>query len=346
MLDIKPQSFSDEFRLLRDEQDLMYLKGCRREVLLGRIDALRFLPENHEGVVVYTGRDAYKYMLIYVTGLISRTRGESQIVSQFKGAYREWHDRAPALATEFNRFIRSIIHDNGLVRNIVTYNLKPAFYEACAHELSQQTGADTVLVVVNSDKSRSKPDDLTENIVKYLSNNRKGAAQKIVFTHPDPQVLQNIYSHFLRQKSKGHITSEIEMRPFENAFDATSHLQWMNRVYVCLPMGSYPGADEVMLKQWGQKEALGGTLIHLGGSKKADRQSSGVWSGDPLFNYVTPEKILGWQEIRKGQNEKIIEVGKKACGVCADIRQDNKRPNQEALSSISTTLPQRPALPL
>lgn len=337
LVDVKPASFSDEFRELRDQQDLMYLKGCRREVLLGRASALDFMPTKMEGVSVYTGMNAYRHLLTYVTGLISRTRGESQIVSQFKGAYGEWQNRAPGLAAEFNQLYSNIIHDNGLIRNNVTSDLKPAFYEACAHELSRQESIDTVLVVANVHKSGAKVDDATENIVRYLGNNRKGAAETIVFTHPDSTILQSVYSYFLRQKSKGRITSEIKTLPFEDAFDATLHLQWMDKVYVCLPMGRDPKADTKMLEEWRQKEVLGGKFIHLGGSTKQQRQSSGIWRDPELFHYVSPEEITKWQEARKAQNEDTITQGKKACKLCAEFRQDHKRPRHIDLRVLTTT---------
>lgn len=331
LVDVKPQSFSDEFRRFRDDHDLMYLKGCRREVLLGHGGAIDHIPELHEDVTVYTGKEAYRHMLTYVTGLISRTRGESQIVSQFKGAYREWEDRAPVIAGSFDRLYRHIIHDNGLIRNNVTSSLKPAFFEACAHELSQQGRLDTVLIVANSDRSGKNPDSLTENIMRYLGNNSKKAAQKIVFTHPDSKTLDNIYSYFLRQKVKGKLHGEIQKLPFLEAINASGDLQWMNRVYVCLPMGKDPDIDHIILEQWRQKEVYGGTLVHLGGSKKTDRLSTGAWREHALFNYVAPEDITRWQGTRKSQNAVLIAQGKKACAVCADMRESNKRPNQRAL---------------
>lgn len=332
LLDIKPESFSEQFAECRDAYGLLYIKGCRRDVLLGSSDVINFgQTQNVEGVRVYEGAQAYEHLLTYVTGLISRTRGESQIVSQFKGAYKELGDRSPSSALSLHRLYMNIVRDNGVIRNYVTPDLKPAFYEACAQELSDQQDRHAVLVVVNTDKSGKKPDAMTENIMRYIANGRKSAAKKIIFTHPDQEKLQNVYSHFLKQKSKGKISSSIGTLPFEAAFDANNALQSVGTVYVCFPMGRNLTADQKMVAEWRQKEVLGGRLIHLGGNPKADRQSSGQWLNPELFHFTPPESILEWQGIRQTRNAKLIEAGKSACRKFAKIRSEGGRPSISAL---------------
>lgn len=334
VLDIEPKSFSDQFAQFRDASGLMYIKGCRRDVLIGSEHALQEAPNlDAGGVTLYRNARAYSHLLTYVTGLISRTRGESQIVSQFKRAYSELEVRANQQASELHRLFRDIIHDNSIVRNNVTPSLKPAFYEACAHELSDQNGQDVVLVVANTHPN-GKPDAETENMVRYIGGNKRQAAKTIVFTHPDPDYLRSVYSYFLSQKTKGKLTSPVEMLPFESALDATSDLQRFDKAFVCYPMGKCEEVDLKIIEEWRQKEELGGTLIHLGGSKKSHRHSSGAWIEPELWSYVPPENITEHQVARKKQNASTIVDGKKACDACAELRSQGIRPNARAIQPL------------
>lgn len=311
----------------------MHVGGCRRDVLVGKSEILDKLPPlSPEEGTIYQDVPAYAHLLTYMTGLISRTRGESQIVSQFRNAYEDLKGRNSSAARSMRPMFQSLIHDNSIIRSSITRGLKPAFYEACAHELSGQNGPDTVMVLANANKKGSKPDEVTENIVRYLGNNRKKAADTIIFTHPDNAVLKNIYSSFLSQKMRGRISCAVKMLPFDEAFDSTADLLAMKQVFVCYPMGVDEKVDRRVLEEWRQKEALGGKLIHLGGGTKAQRQSVGLWSDPGLFYYVSPEEIVSWQTKRQKTNEETIKKGIEACEVCADIRGNgNKRPNAKII---------------
>lgn len=339
LLDIKPAAFSNAFEEFKNAHNLLHIKGCRREVLIGRsLSPENIPPHSTDDVSVFKGAEAYKHLLIYITGLISRIRGENQIVSQFKRAHGELRTRNHAAAESLNPLFHNIMRDNSLVRTHITRDLKPAFYEACAHELSGPRNQDTVLVVVDTDKNGTKPSEVTKNIIRYLGNKTKSAATTIIFTHPDEDVLNTVFNFFLRQKDKNRISSQIGKLPFNNAFDYLGDLQRFLRVFVCFPMGKNPKIDELMINTWGQKEALGGVLLHLGGRTKPDRKSIGAWENPELFNYVSPEEIVAWQEQRKSQNEQLIEDGKAACGICADLIINGERPNpQKILSKLQMT---------
>lgn len=153
LLDIKSKSFSRKFEKYKASSGLMHIKGCSRSVLIGRLSALESIPRLDEvGVSVYEKTEAYSHLLSYVTGLLSRIRGENQIVSQFKRSYEELKGRDSSAAKHLNDLFQSILHDNGIIRNHVTKSLKPAFYEACAHELAEQDGHEDVLIVANTRK--------------------------------------------------------------------------------------------------------------------------------------------------------------------------------------------------
>ncbi len=341
LLDIEPKHFSEEFRNLRDSQGLLHIKGCRREVLIGRSRALKFASDlDGSAVSVYKGGQAYAHLLTYVTGLLSRTRGENQVVSQFKNAYEELKMRNALSAKAMQRLSQYILHDNGVIRNHVTRSLKPAFFEACAHELSGQKGQEAVLVVANTDITGKKPDDSTENIVRYLGGKRKDAAKTIVFTHPDDSSLINVHSAFLRQKEKGKISSDVKMLPFSEAFDAVRDLQSFQRVFVCYPMDREADVDTTIIEEWGQKECFGGMLVHLGGSKKIDRVSRGKWLDPELENYISPESISDWQKDRKAQNDTTIIRGSIACQFCAEVRAEGRRPTP---NNVTQTLKDGPS---
>lgn len=347
LVDVSNSTPMEAFEQWRDTAQLFHIEGCTRQVFMGFKDDLKTAPNLDRGdTKVYEGADAYARLLEYITGLLSRTRGESQIVSQFRNAQAEFNGKWPDKAVALKYVYDSIIQDNSRVRNTVTQNpkaehsLKPAFFESAAHELSGQKSGDTVLIVLDA-KPNGHPSNVTQNIIKQLGNHRAGHAEKIIFTHPDNEILKTVYSRFFKQKQEGKITSDIEMVPFQDLVNIDSQIASMtnadapqtrpglfgvDQAFVCCRMGQYPEADQQLIEAWRSKEAFGGTLLHLGGPNKADRHSIDIWRNANLCNYVSPEDISTEQRREQTINAGLVEKGKLACANCALCRSLGKQP--------------------
>jgi hypothetical protein len=303
----------------------MHIAGCTRTMLLLTEQDVANLPEEvKQQAIYYNGQQAYARLLEFITGLLSRHRGENQVVSQFKEAWEEFAVRMPDKAAQMDAIYQSLLADNGTIRNHVTAELRPAFYECTAHKLSEAKPGETVMVVAGATK-HGLPAQSTCHLIHKLDNRAKRASC-IVVTHPEEETLESLYRHFLKEKIAGRIVCDIKKLPFHEATDSAGALHRIDRVFVTLPMGKYRDADERLRTEWNQREAFGGKLVHLGGTEKYQRSSPKEWQGLGLDHYVSPERIIGQQMLDQNRNDEIIQQGRLACQNCAFSRLHGKKP--------------------
>ena len=317
--------FSDAEIAAAKNHGLFVLRGCTRNVLLGsKSDVEALLPEISTPHTSYSAENAYAHLLRYVTGQFSKTRGESQIVDQFKKSWNEFSIQTPEKAKSLHYLYDSIIADNRTVRTHATAELRPAFYETTAHDLSGQKGGEDVLLVAGENNARNGYSTVTRNLVKQLVNNRKNAVGTLYITHPDPEMLKSMMTQMQKDSiiSK-HLPTPI---PFEEAF-ANSAQRKPRLTFVTLKMDQYPEADTTMLRFCDEHEAFRMRLVHLGGNTKPDRITRGVWKDHTMELAIMPEAITATQNAAQTRNKQIVDgVGLYAANNCALSRLSGKNP--------------------
>lgn len=331
------RKFTDDERALAQANGLMVLQGCKREILIGHKKDI-YLTElaietPHQ---VKRREDAYAHVLRYITGQFSKTRGESQIVSQFKKGWEEFEKTNPDKAAELNYFYESIMADNGLMRQHVTTDLKPAFYETTAHDLSGQKNGETVLIIASSNTKGNGPGEVTMNLVKQLANNRKGRVEKLLVTHPQSTICDAICAQL--QRKVGRLATPVRSIPFTEALDINGSLLRTDKVFVTFPAGKCPEIDQMIHKACAELEVFGGQLIHLGGPNKDDRIARGVWAQHQHRDAIMPEAIIETQLASQKRNADIIEgPGKIAALNCAFSHARSQKP----IAAFITEPPER-----
>lgn len=302
---------------------LFTLRGCTRHVALGTEEAMRpFLSHiNTSNCNLYTGKEAYSHLLQYVTGQFSKTRGESQIVSQFKRAYDTLSEQHPEKAQELQYLYQSLLADNAMIRTHVTHDLRPAFYESTAHGLSNQRAGDTVLLVGDLTQNQ-QPTEVTKNISKQLANKRKDRVGRLLVTHPDDLTARTLATQLKRLK----LATEPEYIAFSQALDNGLCEHRVRHTYVTLPMDKHPRADQALIDSAGEWETFNTNLVHFGGNAKSERITRGHWRNADLELGIMPETISEAQQFDKDRNAELVAAGKRAATNCATSRTQGKAP--------------------
>jgi glutamyl-tRNA reductase len=98
--------------------DLVLWETCLRKILVGPTAAFDGVMDSisvEEGDEIYTGVDAYRFLLEILCGLRSRILGENEIVGQFKKRFLEM-PLAPAFRSRFAKLPQMLLSDMKKIR--------------------------------------------------------------------------------------------------------------------------------------------------------------------------------------------------------------------------------------
>ena len=304
---------------------LVYIKGCTRHMVIGLGD----LPEEIaalEGATFYQGETAYARLLQYITGLLSRSPGESQIVGQFRDAFQTRESRNPESLENYMKLYQWLAEDNRAVRTYVTADLQSAYYETVAQRIVPRNEGASVAVVVDLD-AKGNLSDTTVNLLRQLGSHSHNKPAHIYITHPDDAALARVMPEIERMSARGTISPTVNSIRFEEMLHAKLHSQFninTKQIYVCPACNRYPEAEKKLVKWQDEMAAFSKEMILLGGEKK-ERKVTGAWLGEH-FNITLPDAILAAQKAKKIENETLKSEGKLACENCALSRDSDKRP--------------------
>ena len=311
------------------QRGMLVMRGCSRSSIVGHKDDIASIRAELEGKLEYfEGAHAYGRLLQVVSGQLSRTPGENQIVRQFRNSWEKFSAGNPEKSLPLRHLYDAIIADNSLIRNRVTHDLKPAFYESTACRLAEHENGDTVLLVCGAEKGDTKLDETTQHLARQLANHNSHGIKRLLITHPDPDIAKRMLGKINRLglSVKPELVNFNEMfNQADKAFDYDKIFS-VQRMYVCLPMQQYPEADAQMVHMWGQREGFGGKLVHLGGAKKHERVSRGAWKDGDFFSAIMPEGISAQQSIDKQRNVVVVTQGGVAALNCGLSRAHGKNP--------------------
>lgn len=318
---------------------LMVMRGCSRTTILGNKEDIDRVRSEFEGKLDYLeGANAYGRLLQVVSGQLSKTPGETQIVRQFRNSWEKFKLQSPDKCSKLSYLYDSLIADNSLIRNRVTHGLKPAFFESTAAYMAEHNQGDTILIVCGAEKGDTKLNETTHNLARQLANHNPYGIKRLLITHPDPHIANRMVGQLRRLG----LSLDIELVNFDEFFDGSIKPFDQNKIfsvqsmYVTLPMGQYPEADDKMIKTWAQREVYSGKLIHLGGAKKQDRITCGAWKDSDFFNTIMPEDITAQQNLDKRKNAELVAQGCTAAINCGLSRINGKNP----VGSLVTLSPQ------
>ena len=91
------------------------MRGCSRSSIVGHKDDIASIRAELEGKLEYfEGAHAYGRLLQVVSGQLSRTPGENQIVRQFRNSWEKFSAGNPEKSLPLRHLYDAIIADNSL----------------------------------------------------------------------------------------------------------------------------------------------------------------------------------------------------------------------------------------
>ncbi len=139
------------------DKKIFSLKTCQRWLLAGVCENIdEFSQEIQkitgykiENFTLYSGQEAYHFLLEIVCGIHSRLIGENEIVKQFKDAYRVYlqSHQGKNTALPIILFLEKILQDTKKIRSQILSEVGQHSYASIAHKLLQKESVLPVLIL-------------------------------------------------------------------------------------------------------------------------------------------------------------------------------------------------------
>ncbi len=316
-----------DIKEIAQEYGFVSILGCTRKVMFG----IGAPPQELSEFSVCKGKEAYALLLQYQAGLLSRSPGETQIVGQFREAFRIQESFENNTLQDYGKLRQWLTEDNDAVRHHVTHDLQSAHFETVAQRVAGRVPNESVLLVIDED-SKGNLSETTLNMLRQLGSVSDSRPSAIVITHPDDAVVRRHMYEIQRMSERGTIAPEVSSVKFDEVLSTTYDSDLFKKVrctYFCPACNSFPEAEANLMDWHNQAAAFGAKMVLLGGDKK-HRKTAGVWAGDH-FNLILPEQIVDAQKTKKAENAGLISRGKQACLNCAESRDLGKKPLSRSL---------------
>ena len=329
-----------------EQHKIPYAESCARQILYGHdTDFVEFplanaLDEQGNSVAtVMHGADGYSCLLDLVCGLKSAKFAETHIRHQFFDRWKKYAERDPWNANRYKTFIAQLKADSNLVTDKIIAQYQAPKIEHAARDLSGQKVGDRLLIVgaLNLNRRLSQS---TLNLLRVFESKQKGCKDFISITHPDETVLQIIEKDIKHFESEKTLHSGIVFRSFT---DLAMNCETHDRIYVDLPMGENPEADNELIASWQGRCRQDNVLTHMKGPYSHSAQSTDTWKDAMLEQYFSPEDLHQNLLVREKNTAIVVEKAKELTGMCAQLRMHGLIPSQVfATGELSSAVTIRP----
>ena len=332
--DFRSKNMKDSVPLWRIRHHIPFAESCARQIWFGSAETFKTFPiEAVEGnaVSLHYGAKAYQHLLRLNLGLLSHRQGETNIAGQFYVGYQQMHQDHPEKARFYDQLVSQMTSDTRLIRHKIMTDWKMQDPELCARDLSGMEKDDSVLIVAHTN-SEGNISPLTDMIARKVSTNENRRAREIVFTHPDPEILDRIFAQAKALADQKKILSPITRANFGDlaiAFELT------DRAFVAMPMGYNPEADAHIIDCWQNRSAVDNVLTHLRADPENMAQTSDVWANANLDNFIAPEAIRAEMARRSRDNETLIRRAEQAIEHCIQSRLTGIQPTGKTLGDYT-----------
>jgi hypothetical protein len=270
-----------------------HLNTCQRWIWIWNSESKgpSFLKDwsSRTGSQIFSGRDAYLFLLRLATGLESKIVGETDIFGQFKLA---WKNRP---CQELSSWIQRIFEDTKEIRSIYLQNLGGASYGSLVRKLMKETSSSfcgPTLIVGAGQIAQSVAPFLLESEL-WIGNRN----------------LENLDT-FYNQLSQRHVGN---FRKLETQEQEIQGWRTAKNIVVCIPVDAQVDAKRC---EWFREGGIEGRcIVHLGGLK----HQCGDWNELPQF-YALDDLFLRQNELGNVRSVQISRA-EKACIERAQLRQ-------------------------
>lgn len=312
-------------------ENVAMAESCSRQVWFGLQDAFADFPGRGRNVVNYfEDRDAYDFMLRLYLGLESKYMCEDSIKGQICDGWDAFQPTDARTKKVIDSIMQDMKADSRFVSSAILSSYKHYKQELAARDLSGQEKGDKALLIGSLNR-HGKLSDFTDGLARVIGNKRAGRVDEIVVTNPDANVARVVYDHLRQLKTRGILAADIRRAGFG---DLSKEIEKAERVYVDVPMGSNPDAEETIALTWATRVWRENTLTHMRGDPKNMGQSTEIWQGDYLDNYTSPEDIRADMAERGRHNSEVIQKALAAIKYCAKLRMEGDTPSNAKVKAF------------
>lgn len=335
VVNFRTQHLKADVRAWKESADVASAMSCARQVWFGTKDDFADFPrrdQSRTAVTYYEGAEAYKFMVRLVLGIDSKHVYEDNIKGQIFNCWDQYETSDAAKRKLLDRIMQDVKADSRYVDAAVLSGFKYQRHEIAARDLSGQQKNDTILLVGTSNR-HGKLSNFTDGIARVTGNKRGNAASEVIVTHPNSEIRYLVYSQLCDMKDRGVLKANISRVPFSDFCQA---VEISDRVYVDMPMGSNPQAEEHMVLAWQTRIYQGNTLTHLRGNPDNMGFSTSLWEQANLNSYTSPEMIRADMAARSAHNRKILEEADKTVAFCTKLRAEGGCPSNSKVREYVT----------
>ncbi len=292
------------------EADACAVKTCLRDVRVTANAALAFslagaqAMREVDGVEVYTGAEAYGFLLRLACGLESEIVGETEIFGQIKEAWRQFEQDHAERARALRPWMQRLLQDTKEIRSEHIVGLGSATYGSLARRLLGGRAEGTILLVGAG--------QLAATVLPYLDC-------------PDLRIFNRSPDRAFRMLAEArerpaHCRTTVLEPTLEAELQA-----WREARHVVLCVPADEERDRARIAAWRSGEPRGeGRVLHLGILSAAGT----AWSGLPRL--ATLGELFSLRDAQANQRDALIARARRACTGKAQLAQlddaDGSRP--------------------
>lgn len=327
---------------------------CARHVYVGQTQSFHDIPQalkKHPKTKIYHGDNAYKFLIELYIGLQSMKGLFDQHVSgQVRESWKRYVADQPQQHKILTPYMDGIFHDGSLIKTTLKpFQRHPKIINT-AIEMANLSPEKDVLVVCGSEAT-------SVEVITALGTKKAINPDNIFLTHPDEEILANIYNAVNLLQYRNAIKADLHFVPMNEALSTT--ILHTNAVMVCQPMvdkktgvnSQLVDINDSICNAWKKRckscAKVDSKIIHLKGDPYARGATVGVW-----LEFAYDNNFIPFTTIKEENSQRIafiISISKKAkeaVNHMAELRINGDRIralsfNVETME-LSYTVPRRP----
>ncbi|MEO8307528.1 MAG: hypothetical protein ABI616_05765 [Pseudomonadota bacterium] len=254
-----------------------------------------------DGFERFRGVDAYRFMLLLACGLESEIAGETEILGQIKGAWREHESADAQSALALRPWMQRLLQDTKEIRSEFVTGLGSATYGSLVRRLLGAESAGPTLLLGAG--------QLAESVLPYLDSG------KVLLCNRHGE-----RARALLAKQRAATAQRIQI--VDDGIDAElAAWREARNVVLCIPAD--PVCDEIRARAW-QQHTSAGRVLHLG----LESAAGTAWEG--ISDLCTLRDLFALRDSQASQREALLARARRACADKAQLARlddaDGSRP--------------------
>jgi hypothetical protein len=281
--------------------EALRLDTCQRRIWIypSFAASLTTAPREVPGTELFSGAEAYSFLLRVATGLESEVKGETDIFGQLKEAWAQFELQGSGLLLALSPWMRKVFEDTKEIRSLHLQNVGTASYGSLVRRVLRsfsESPQGPILLVGSGQIAQSIAPWLLDQEL-WILNRTRDSAERLKF-------------ELLAKEPRARIrVLEADDETQLTAFQMAAH------AVICVPVDSE--RDEARIEAWDQADrasAVPRAVVHLGGMRAA---CSG-WTR--LSRFVCLDELFALQKSQNDLRTEQVDRALRACSERARLR--------------------------